>query len=80
MFNLFSTNPAVALLKDDHARVKALFDRFEAAKSRAAKRKIVRAALAELKCMPQSRRNSSTWISSLRSESWNTWMACLAVQ
>lgn len=49
MFNLFGTNPAVALLKDDHDRVKALFDRFEAAKGRPAKVKVVRAALTELK-------------------------------
>lgn len=37
-----------ALLKDDHKRVKALFDRFEGAKGRAAKTKIVREALVEL--------------------------------
>ena len=43
------SNPAVDLLKADHALVKELFDRFEAAKGRAAKLKIVRAALAELK-------------------------------
>lgn len=49
MFNLFSTNPASALLKDDHDRVKAIFDRFEAAKSRPAKVKLVREAVAELK-------------------------------
>lgn len=49
MFNLFGANPAVALLKDDHDRVKALFDRFEASKGRAAKVKVVRAALTELK-------------------------------
>jgi hypothetical protein len=49
MFNLFSTNPAVALLKEDHDRVKALFDEFEAAKDRAAKKKIVREAVTELK-------------------------------
>jgi hypothetical protein len=49
MFNLFHTNPAVALLKEDHDRVKALFDRFEAAKGRAAKLKVVRAAVIELK-------------------------------
>jgi len=42
-------NPAAAILKDDHDRVKDLFDRFEAAKTRAAKRKIVRQALTELK-------------------------------
>ena len=49
MFNLFSTNPAVALLKDDHDRVKALFDRFETARGRAVKMRVVRQALAELK-------------------------------
>src|SRR6478735_5809944 len=49
MFEFLTTNPAVALLKEDHDRVKELFDRFEAAKTRPAKRKIVRAALAELK-------------------------------
>src|SRR4051812_26679739 len=49
MFNLFSTNPAVALLKDDHDRVKGLFDRFEKARGRAARVKVVREALAELK-------------------------------
>lgn len=49
MFNLFSTNPAAAILKDDHDRVKTLFDQFEAAKGRAAKVKAVRAALTELK-------------------------------
>ena len=41
--------PAIALLKDDHDRVKALFDEFEAARSRPAKTRIVRAALTELK-------------------------------
>ncbi len=49
MFDFLSGNPAVALLKEDHDRVKALFDQFEAAKSRPAKVKIVRAALTELK-------------------------------
>ncbi len=49
MFDFLTPNPAVALLKDDHDRVKDLFDRFEAAKDRAAKRKVVRAALTELK-------------------------------
>ncbi len=46
MFNLFGTNPAAAL-KDDHDRVKTLFDEFEAAKSRPAKVKLVRSALTE---------------------------------
>jgi hypothetical protein len=49
MFEFLTPNPAVALLKDDHARVRALFDQFEQARGRAAKVKIVRAALAELK-------------------------------
>ena len=34
MFEFLTTNPAVALLKEDHDRVKELFDRFEAAKTR----------------------------------------------
>ena len=49
MFEFLTPNPAVALLKEDHARVKDLFDRFESTKSRAAKIKIVREALVELK-------------------------------
>lgn len=49
MFEFLTPNPAVSLLKEDHDRVKALFDRFEKAKGRAAKRKIVREALTELK-------------------------------
>ena len=49
MFDFLKANPAVSLLKEDHDRVKALFDQFEAAKGRAAKVKIVRAALTELK-------------------------------
>jgi hypothetical protein len=49
MFEFLKPNPATALLKEDHERVKALFDRFEEAKGRAAKTKVVRAALAELK-------------------------------
>src|SRR5688500_15841941 len=49
MLEFFKSNPAVALLKEDHDRVKALFDDFESAKSRPAKRKIVREALTELK-------------------------------
>jgi hemerythrin-like domain-containing protein len=49
MFEFLTPNPAVTMLKDDHDRVKTLFDRFESAKGRAAKRKIVRAALTELK-------------------------------
>jgi hypothetical protein len=49
MIELLKANPAVTLLKEDHDRVKKLFDQFEAAKSRSAKVKIVRAALTELK-------------------------------
>ena len=49
MFDFLKPNPAVALLKEDHDRVQKLFDRFEAAKGRAAKRKIARQALTELK-------------------------------
>src|SRR6476469_6858434 len=49
MFEFLTTNPAVTLLKEDHDRVKELFDRFEAARTRPAKIKIVRAALVELK-------------------------------
>jgi hypothetical protein len=39
-------------LKEDYARVKELFDKFEAAKTRSAKMKIVRVALSELKVYP----------------------------
>lgn len=49
MFDFLKANPAVSLLKEDHDRVKGLFDQFEAAKGRAAKVKIVRLALTELK-------------------------------
>jgi hemerythrin superfamily protein len=49
MLEMFKSNPAVALLKKDHDTVKQLFDEFEAAKSRPAKKKIVRVALIELK-------------------------------
>lgn len=49
MFEFLKSNPASALLKEDHDKVKGLFDQFEAAKSRPAKVKIVRAALTELK-------------------------------
>src|SRR3954469_20483217 len=49
MFEFLTANPAVSLLKEDHDRMKELFDRFEAAKTRPAKLKIVRAALVELK-------------------------------
>ena len=49
MFEFLKPNPAVALLKEDHDRVKKLFDQFEEAKGRATKRKIVRQALTKLK-------------------------------
>jgi len=49
MLDFLTTNSAVAMLKEDHERVQALFDQFEATKGRATKRKIVREALAELK-------------------------------
>jgi Hemerythrin HHE cation binding domain len=49
MFDFLSANPAVTLLKEDHDRVKGLFDEFEEAKSRPAKMKAVRQALTELK-------------------------------
>ena len=49
MFEFLAANPAVSLLKEDHERVKELFDQFTAARSRTAKTRIVRAALAELK-------------------------------
>lgn len=49
MFEFLNPNPATALLKQDHEKVKALFDQFEAAKSRPAKVKLVRRALLELK-------------------------------
>jgi hypothetical protein len=49
MFEFLTANPAAAMLKEDHDRVQALFDAFDAARGRAAKVKIVRAALAELK-------------------------------
>lgn len=44
-------NPALALLKKDHDTVKYLFDRFEKAQDRDAKRKIVEEALIELKLL-----------------------------
>jgi hemerythrin superfamily protein len=42
-------NPAIALLKTDHDTVKDLFDKFEKADGRPAKKKIVKQALTELK-------------------------------
>lgn len=49
MFEFLKSNPAISMLKEDHARVKGLFDQFKSAKSRKAKVKIVREALTELK-------------------------------
>lgn len=49
MLEIFMSNPAVSLLKEDHTKVKRLFDEFQAAKGRPAKRKIVKETLAELK-------------------------------
>lgn len=49
MFDIFKSNPAVALLKEDHDKVQRLFDQFEATESRPEKKKIVREALIELK-------------------------------
>jgi hemerythrin-like domain-containing protein len=49
MFDVLTTNPALALLKEDHDTVKDLFDQFEKAESRSAKKKIVKQALTELK-------------------------------
>jgi hemerythrin superfamily protein len=49
MFDFLTTNPAIALLKKDHDTVKELFDKFEKAKGRPAKKKIVQQALTELK-------------------------------
>ena len=49
MFDFLTTNPALALLKKDHDTVKDLFDKFEKAEGRPAKKKIVKQALAELK-------------------------------
>jgi hemerythrin superfamily protein len=42
-------NPALALLKKDHETVKKLFNKFEKAKNRADKKKIVKQALLELR-------------------------------
>jgi hypothetical protein len=49
MLEFLKPNPATALLKEDHEKVKGLFDQFEAAKTRPAKVRIVRQALTELK-------------------------------
>ena len=49
MFDIFKSNPAVSLLKEDHDKVKQLFDQFESATTRQQKKKIVQEALTELK-------------------------------
>jgi hemerythrin superfamily protein len=49
MLEIFKSNPAVSMLKEDHDRVQRLFDQFKRAKDKRAKRKIVQAALTELK-------------------------------
>jgi hemerythrin superfamily protein len=49
MFDFLTTNPALALLKKDHDAVKDLFDKFEKADGRPARKKIVKQALTELK-------------------------------
>jgi hemerythrin superfamily protein len=49
MFDFLTKNPAIALLKKDHDTVKDLFDKFEKAGGRAAKQKIVKQALTELR-------------------------------
>jgi hypothetical protein len=49
MFDFLKPNPAVRVLKDDHNSVKEKFDQFEETKNRAAKIKIVRQTLEELK-------------------------------
>src|SRR5437870_5524040 len=46
---LLSETHAIGILKKDHDRVKGLFDEFERAETRPAKRKIVEQALTELK-------------------------------
>jgi hypothetical protein len=49
MLEIFKSNPAVSMLKQDHDKVKALFDQFESVKGKAARKKIVHEALTELK-------------------------------
>jgi hypothetical protein len=49
MLEFLKTNPTFALLKKDHETVKDLFERFENAEGRPAKKKIVDQALTELK-------------------------------
>jgi hemerythrin-like domain-containing protein len=49
MLDFLTPNPAVSLLKEDHVRIKELFDQVKKAPSRLEKVKIARAVLAELK-------------------------------
>jgi hemerythrin-like domain-containing protein len=49
MLEFLTTNPTFTLLKKDHEKVKDLFEQFEKAESRPAKKKIVTQALLELK-------------------------------
>jgi 5-methylcytosine-specific restriction endonuclease McrBC GTP-binding regulatory subunit McrB len=48
---MMQANPALALLKKDHDTVEYLFDKFEKAQDRAAKKKIADEALIELKLL-----------------------------
>ena len=48
-FLTLSDNHAISILKNDHDRVKKLFDEFEDAKGRPAREKIIREAILELK-------------------------------
>jgi len=49
MFEFLTTNPALAILKQDHDSVKKLFDEFEKAERRPEKKRIVQQALKELR-------------------------------
>lgn len=49
MFEMFKSNPAESLLKQDHRKVEQLFDQFESATTKAQKKKIVEQTLTELK-------------------------------
>ena len=49
MLEFFTSNAAISLLKEDHAKVQQLFDQFETAKGKSLRRKIVGETLVELK-------------------------------
>ena len=49
MFEVFKSNPAETLLKEDHRKVEKLFAQFDQASTRREKKKIVQDALTELK-------------------------------